>query len=132
MERMDIYEMKPAGMEAYLRNYGWHFSKKMYEFAVSRMKDKNGREIQLIDKNNFDLIMKNNSLDIKYNGYDALYVYCMAKADFWGSSLTTEASVMKFVSDYIEDVDGYEGVAFTRFYADCIANGTVILWEEML
>ena len=34
--------------------------------------------------------------------------------------------------DYIDDVDAYPGMPFTRFYADCIGSGTPILWEEAL
>ena len=39
MARFDMYEKKPAGMDNYLSNYGWHFSKKMCEWAISMMKD---------------------------------------------------------------------------------------------
>lgn len=34
--------------------------------------------------------------------------------------------------DYLGDPDGYEGVAFTRFYADCIGKGALIPWDDML
>ena len=37
-----------------------------------------------------------------------------------------------FVKDYIDDPDGYEGLPFTRFYADCIGSGTPIMWSDML
>ena len=37
-------------------------------------------------------------------------------------------------NDYyvITDGDAYEGMPFTRFYADCIGSGTPIIWEDML
>ena len=56
----------------------------------------------------------------------------MAKADFFGSSLPNEMSVLKFVSDYLGDPDGYESVAFNRFYADTIAKGIAIIWEDVI
>ena len=34
--------------------------------------------------------------------------------------------------DYLDDPDGYRGLPFTRFYADCIGSGTPVMWEEML
>ena len=38
---MDIRDRRPEEMEAYLSNFGWHFNKKMCEFAVSLMKKLN-------------------------------------------------------------------------------------------
>ena len=37
MERLDSYSGYPSGMEEYLSAYGWHFSKKMCDWAVSKM-----------------------------------------------------------------------------------------------
>lgn len=70
-------------------------------------------------------------LDKDY-GYDAVYVANMAKADFYGSSIADDAHLAKFIKDYLDDPDGYEGIVFTRFYADCIGSGTPIMWEDML
>ena len=95
-------------MEAYLRNYGYHFSKKMYEWAVSMMKDRNKQPIKTMERDD------------------------MAKADYFGSSLPNEMSALKFVSDYLGDPDGYESVAFNRFYADTIAKGIAIIWEDVI
>ena len=43
MERLglDIYDELPKSMMAYLRNYGFHFNKDAFDYAVSFMK-KNG------------------------------------------------------------------------------------------
>lgn len=65
-------------------------------------------------------------------GYDVMFVYHMAKSDFLGSSLPDEKSVAKYVKDYIDDPDGYDGLPMTRFYADCIGSGTPIMWEDMI
>ena len=40
--RLDVYEKLPSGMEKYLAEHGWNFSKKLCEYAVSKMKDRNG------------------------------------------------------------------------------------------
>ena len=47
MDRLDYYDILPEGMDAYLSNYGWHFSKKMCEWAVSNMRDRNDKRIQM-------------------------------------------------------------------------------------
>ena len=64
--------------------------------------------------------------------YDAVYVANMAKADFLNSSIDDETHLALFVKDCCEDVDGYDGMIFTRFYADCIGKGNPINWEDMI
>lgn len=56
----------------------------------------------------------------------------MAKSDFFESSIISEQYLLQFVKDYLDDIDGYDGKALTRFYADCIGSGTPIMWEDMI
>lgn len=63
-QRLDIYDRFPSGMEAYLSQYGWHFSKKMCDWAVSCMKVENkstGKKerIEPISKEQLDELLKN-------------------------------------------------------------------------
>ena len=44
-------------MEAYLRNYGYHFSKKMYEWAVSMMKDRNKQPIKTMERDELKTLL---------------------------------------------------------------------------
>ena len=134
--RLDYRSEFPSGMEEYLSYYGWHFSKKMCDWAVSNMYKMNGKNKEYIDpitKERFADMQRayNVKLNNKYE-YDALYVANMVKADFWGSSIQDEMSLVKYVKDYTEDPDGYEGMPFTRFYADCIGSGTPIPWEDVI
>lgn len=84
-------------------------------------------------KENLDTMLKTNNVNIENDiGYDALYVLNMAKADYHGSSITEDVKMIKFVKDYLDDPDGYDGIALTRFYADCIGKGEMIPWEDVL
>ena len=84
-------------------------------------------------KEEVDNILKTNNITLENNNScDYVYVANMCKADFLGSSVTDEAHLAKYVKDVIDDPDGYEGMPFTRFYADCIGSGTPIYWEDML
>ena len=56
----------------------------------------------------------------------------MAKSDFYKSAITDEMHLALFIKDYMDDEDGYEGLPFTRFFADCIGKGCPILWEDMM
>jgi len=44
---LDIYDDMPASMRKYISNYGWHFSKEAFEYAVSlmRKRDSSGKEV---------------------------------------------------------------------------------------
>lgn len=135
-ERLDSRTALPSGMEEYLSFYGWHFSKKMCDWAASRMFKKEGtqqRKIVPHTKESVEELLKKYSITLtKDKGYDSVYVANMCKADYFGTSVKTEADLARFIYDTIEDVDGYEGKTFTRFYADCIGSGTPINWEDML
>ena len=133
MDRMDVYEMMPSGMNEYLSNYGWHFSKKLCEHAVKKMTDRLGKKITPYTKEQVEALMKQFNVQVENNeGYDAVYVANMAKADYMGSSITTEQHLMLYVKDFLDDKDGNKTKALDHYYADCIAGGKVVMWEEML
>ena len=131
--RLDDREEFPTGLEKYLSMYGWHFSKKLCNFAVSHMKKDNGEKIAPITKEALDLLLAKNGIELDNKfGYDYVFVANMCKADYLGSSVPDEAHLAKFVKDYCDDPDGYSELPMTRFYADTIGKGIPIIWEDML
>ena len=136
-QRLDNYGKMPSGMKEYLEAYGWHFSKKMCEWAVSKMKvkDETGKQKKLdaLKKDEVEELLKKYAVKLEKDaGYDCVYVANMAKSDYYKSSIADEAHLALFIKDYIDDPDGYSGLPFTRFYADCIGSGTPIIWEDMM
>lgn len=137
-QRLDAYDRIPPAMADYLSQYGWHFSKKMCGWAVSCMKVENkstGKKERLepISKEQLDELLKKYNIKLdKDAGYDSLYVANMGKSDYYKSSIADEAHLALFIKDYIDDVDAYKGMPFTRFYADCIGSGNPIIWSEMM
>lgn len=120
-------------MQDYLDTYGWHFSKKLAIYAVSRMKTRNGEKLNGYNKEQADDLFKRFGIDTSgFIGYDAMYVLNRAKAVFLGSSLKTEEDLAKYVNDSLTDKDGYDEIAMTRYYADCIGKGEQPMWEDML
>ena len=128
----------PEDMQQYLSFYGYHFNKKMYEYAVGKMKKKDratGEKESLspIDMEEFEKSLKRYRVDIPSNNlYDAAYLASMIEADFWGSSIEDEEHMARYIKDVLCDVDGYDGLVFSRFLADCSAKGNVIFWDKML
>lgn len=132
--RLDSRSAFPSGMEDYLEFNGWHFNKKMCEWAVSKMyKLIDGKKENIQPYTMESLKELQDKTNIKFElDYDSVYIANMCKADFLGSSIINETLLLKYVKDVIEDPDGYEGMPFTRFYADCIGSGTSIPWSDLL
>ena len=136
--RLDANYKFPSGMQEYLDTYGWHFSKKMCEWAVSKMKRKNpqtGKEepLDYMEKDKAEEFLKKYNVtlpDVK--GYDHVYILSMVRADYFKSSIADEAHMALYVKDFFSDTDGYPTMAFTRFYADCIGKSDMPIWEDML
>lgn len=131
-DRLDVRDKMPSGMDEYLSQNGWHFNKRLCEWAVSNMKkkDSSGKEVEIqkSTKEDIENLFKTHNIKLENNiGYDAVYVYHMAKADFFGTSIISDRHLLQYVKDYIDDVDGYDGLPMTRFYADCIGSGTPIM-----
>lgn len=132
MDRLDVYEAMPGGMREYLSNYGWHFSQKLAEYAVKRMKNADGTSHRWTHEQIKEMLERNDVTVEKAKGYDCMYVANMAYADFYPKPLASEAQIVQYVKAYIDDPDGEEGIALTRYYADCIAKGEPLMWEEFL
>ena len=135
---LDVYDMKPEGMIAYLRYNGYHFNKKMCDWAVGQMRKVSkatGKEeaIEPLTKDRVeDMLAANNVKLESLVGYDHVYVANMAKADFWGSSIKDEQGMAQYIKDVVDDVDQKDGFVFNRFYADCCHNGLPIPWDDVL
>lgn len=135
--RLDARDKFPSGMEEYLAQNGWHFSKKMLDWVTSNMykKDPNGKEIRIqpLTKDNVDELLKRYGIVLKNKlGYDYVFAANMCKADYLSSSVPDEQHLAFFVKDYVDDPDGYLELPFTRFYGDCIGTGTPIPWEDVI
>lgn len=130
------YEEYPEAMLIYMRNYGPHFNRKLFEFAVGLMTKKvDGEEKKIIpySKEEVDNILKFQGVEVERNQlYDAAYVANMGKADFLGSSISDERHLALYVKDVIDDIDADDGIVFNRWYADMSYSGIAIDWEDML
>lgn len=130
--------MKPEGMVAYLRYNGYHFNKKMCDWAVGLMRKKSkatdkDESIEPLTKDKVEDMLAENSVKLEnLVGYDHVYVANMVKADFLGSSIKDEAQMAQYIKDVVDDVDQKDGFVFNRFYADCCHNGLPIPWDDVL
>jgi hypothetical protein len=137
-EPLDIRDKRPEEMEAYLSNFGWHFNKKMCDFAVSLMKRINpatGKKerIEPVSKEKAEELLTKYGVKLDNNSlYDFVYVINMGKADFFKSSIPDEQHLAMYVKDVIDDPDAPDGTTMRRWYATMIASGEPIEWDEMV
>jgi len=119
--------------EEYIDQFGAHFNKRLYEWAVSMMKDRGGNRVPPMTKEQVAEWLKNNGVSLKNDkGHDAAYVRAMLFADCWGSSLPNDKQLALGVMDFLDDPDGSKTKAFDHFVVDCRAKGEPIFWDEML
>lgn len=115
--------MLPNDAKEYFREYGCKFSKKLSEYAVSKMKNKNGQNgttkhisyesvMQELNKNGVHVDDED-----KWNAY---YLFNMYYSDFYPNTLKDEKQISSAVKDKLDDPDGYEGDVFVEWYAKII------------
>lgn len=93
-----------------------------------KLEDGSIKKIKLVPKEEIGEMFKSHNITVENCiGYDVAFVYHMALSDYYGSSIRSEKDLLTFVKDYVDDVDGYDGLPMTRFYADCIGSGTPII-----
>ena len=135
-EDFTMYDDKPKAMVNYLRYNGPHFNKELHDFAVSHMTKKVGnREVPLdaYSKKEVDELLKQYGINLNNkDGYDYVYAANMCKADFLGSSVPDEHHLAKYVKNVVDDVDGYDGIVFNRWFADMSKKGIIINWHDMI
>lgn len=133
MARLDIYDIRPAGLDAYLSYYGYHFSPAMARWAVEHMEPRVGGRMKAMDMEAVEKLLTDREIDYRAaKGHDLVYIANMVIADRWDSSVKNEDQLALAIKDEISDPDGYDGMAFSRFLADCNAKGIPIVWEDMI
>jgi hypothetical protein len=70
-DSLDSYDVRPASMVNYLRYYGMHFTKKMCDFAISKMfkRDSSGKKefIKPITKESLDKLLEHYHITLNNN-----------------------------------------------------------------
>lgn len=137
---LDMYdvEMMPPTMKAYLRNYGYSFSKKACEWAVSLMERKNratdkNEKIEPYSKEKVEEMLTKYGVKLENNiGYNFVYIANMTLADCWKESIEDDQHLSKHVKCLIDDVDDNPENIFRMWIAKMDGNGIPIPWEDIM
>lgn len=135
---LDTYDVLPDGMRAYIRHYGFNFSKKAFEEAMHAMKRKNpssGRmeHITPVPKEKVAEILAAYGITLEHDTlYNAAYVYNMGMADYYGSSVPDENHLAMYVRDVLDDPDGSEELPFRFWLQKRVALGQPVEWADLI
>ncbi len=137
---LDIYEMDfmPNEMKAYLRNYGFSFSKKACDYAVSLMRKENPttkkeERIEPWNKEQVDELLKKHNITLENNvGYNYVYVANMLRADKYKSSIPDEQRLAMGIKDVIDDIDASPRLVFKYWITAMDDAGEPIEWSEII
>lgn len=130
---LDIYDDMPRMMKKYISNYGWHFNKEACEYAISLMIKRDGSSIKALTQEEILTFLKKYNVSLENNVlYDAVFVYHMGIADYYGSSIIDDKHLALYVKDTIDDIDASTGTTFRRWVATQVGNGQPIPWSDFV
>lgn len=117
----------------YIEQFGCHFNKRLYEFAVSLMTNRKGEKMKPKTQEQVSEFLGKHGITLENNkGWDAAYVLAMGTSDYIGSSVPDDAHLAKYVKDFLDDPDGSKTKAFDHFVVDCRSNREPIFWDMMM
>lgn len=125
-------------MKAYLRNYGFSFSKKACEWAISLLRKENPstkkeEKIEPWSKEQVDELLKKHNITLENNvGYNYVYVANMLRADKYKSSIPDEQHLAMGIKDVIDDVDATPRLVFKQWITKMDDDGEPIEWSEIM
>ncbi len=132
------YNYIPNEMRAYLRNYGYSFSKNACEYAVSQMRRRNPstgnmERFEPYTKEKAQELLEKYGIKLNKNiGYNFVYVMNMERSDRWKSSVEDELHLCKAVKDVIDDEDACPDSVFRCWITKQEDLGNPIPWADII
>ena len=133
---MEMFMYYSEEEEIYNERYKGHFSKKLAEWAISRMeKETANGMLEPIKKHTleeYDEFLKENKLKVAYESYyDGYYLWHMACADY-SKSLEDDKHIALFIDETINDPDCEPTAVLACFKAKMDVCGVPIFWEQFV
>lgn len=137
-QALSSFNYLPEEMRAYLRNYGYSFSKRACEYAVKsmqRMNPANGKmeNIEPFTREQAEEMLNKHGIKLENNvGYNFVYALNMIYSDRWKSSIEDELHLCKAVKDEIDDCDGLPESIFRCWITKQEDKGIPIPWDRLI
>ena len=136
-EKFEMLDLTPEEYRVYKRQHGRHFSKELCKFAVDMMRseDENSQPVAIksLSKEEVDKMLSDFHVNVLHGReYDTVFVANMGLADYLGDSVPDMQHLARYIKNVIDDPDGYDGIAFNRWYADMRAKRVEVPWEMFI
>jgi len=129
---LDLYDDMPKYMRRYISNYGWHFNKESLEYAVGKMRKKDGGTVPLADRESVLQVLQRHGVTLENDTlYDGVYVYHQCLADLYGSSIADEKHLALYVKDIVDDADAPPDAVFRKWVASQVGLGQPVPWSDL-
>lgn len=133
MTALDSHDLFPSGMREYISNYGFHFSRKAFEYAVSLMRNRNGEKVSPLTKDQIDDFLRRFGVEPKNkHGYDYAYAFHYGQSKFFNSSIIDEQRLALFVKDFVDNQNDSKETPFRQWLATMVGNGEPVDWEDII
>lgn len=120
------------GYDMYKAKHGMHFSDALAKMASDNMKNVNGtNHTWSVDDVKGAFSALNLTKPAKCTWGDATYLANMYYSDF-APVLKADTDAVRMAYMTMTDVDGYEGMAFSRYTADIMEKGVCVPWEMVM
>lgn len=118
----------------YRQKHGEHFCDRLAEWASKRMKNANGESAHTWSVAQVESVFNSIGLVKPETATwgDVTYAANMAYADYFGSSLKTEADVIRQAYADVTDPDGYPGKVFNRWLSDVMGMQIQVPWQDFM
>lgn len=129
-----IYNLSKGEAEYMAINQG-HFSKALAEWAVSKMRRKEGDKlvkINAVSISDTQNLLKENKIELEDEClYDAFYLHNMCLADYQ-RTLPEKEDIALYIDETLNDPDGAPEMVLACFRAKMDVKGVPIQWERYL
>lgn len=137
---LDLHEftLMPVAQQVYVIANGYHFDKKLYEYAASLMRKMNKQtqkeeKVPIYTKEEVDTLLKKYSIEVENKGnYDYVYAAQMCRADYLGGSVPDEQRLALYVKQVCDDVDAPDGLIYRIWVMKMATMGESIDWYEFV
>ncbi|MBQ9637197.1 MAG: hypothetical protein IJV36_04775 [Prevotella sp.] len=136
-DKFNTLDLTPEAYREYKRRHGRHFTKGLCEFAVSLMKREDEQDqpksIKAMSYREVDRLLNDFGVEVKNaREYDTVFVANMGMADYLADSIPDMEHLARYIKNVIDDPDGYDGIAFNRWFADMCVKRIEVPWEEVM
>ena len=102
----------------YVKQHKNHFNEKLCKYACSKMKNSDGTNHSWTPE---QIQAELNAHNLQVNGNSNIY-----------PSLLDETKCIKYAVAVANDIDGYDGIQFSRWLADIACTNPDIDWKSMI